>query len=224
MPARCTASTRASSLPEIDDGLDEIAANQRAIALLQRIQDDDPDLWRTITALPDGIRSALQLRSTNAANERHAQNTLAIEGSQTPLISPSTLEAIPSPFDDPREGETLVLLGAAGASGCYAVGSDLKPRPISPAQFIAAAECSPDTPAQPLPEGTNERVMGGVRRVPERLSKTAGQGQKDAGHQGPPLRVAGNSASLCARPTRAIRSSSGSKCSGESSWARCPSK
>ena len=52
-------------LPELDDGLDDLAANQRAIALLQRIQEDDPDLWRTITSLPDGIRSALgsQVRS-----------------------------------------------------------------------------------------------------------------------------------------------------------------
>ena len=165
-------------LPEIDDGLDEIAANQRAIALLQRIQDDDPDLWRTITALPDGIRSALHRRSTNASNERHAQNTLAIEGSQTPLISPSTLEAIPSPFDDPREGETLVLLGAAGVTGCYAVGSDLKPRPISPAQFIAAAECSPDTPAQSLPEGTNERVMAAFDEFQTDFQKRLGRARR----------------------------------------------
>ena len=64
-----------------------------------------------------------------------------------------------SPFDDPRAGETLVLLSAGGISNCYAVGEDLLPRAISPAQFVAAAECAPDTPSQPLPEGTNERVM-----------------------------------------------------------------
>ena len=45
-------------LPEIDDGLDEVAANQRAVTLLQRIQDEGQALWRTITTLPDGIRSA----------------------------------------------------------------------------------------------------------------------------------------------------------------------
>ena len=45
-------------LPDLNDGLDDVAANQRAIALLQRIQQDDPELWRTITTLPDGIRSA----------------------------------------------------------------------------------------------------------------------------------------------------------------------
>ena len=74
-------------------------------------------------------------------------------------MSPATLADIPSPFDDPRPGETLVLLGAGGVKNCYAVGSDLQPRSISPAQFIAAAECEAETPAAPLPEDTNERVM-----------------------------------------------------------------
>ena len=148
-------------LPEIDDGLDEVAANQRAVALLQRILDDDPKLWRTITTLPDGIRSALQvgLVQADAVDESYAQNVLAIEGSQAPLISPSLQAAVPSPFDDPRQGETLVLLSAAGIPGCYAVGANLNPRPISPAQFIAAAKCDENTPAEPLPEATNERVM-----------------------------------------------------------------
>ena len=155
-------------MPEIDDGLDEVAANQRAVSLLQRIQEEDPELWRTITALPDGIRSALAARSSpaQAANDSYAQNVLAIEGAQAPLLSPSTLESVPSsPFDDPVAGETLVLLSAGGARGaggisnCYAVGPDLQPRPISPAQFVAAAECGPTTPAETLPKGTNERVM-----------------------------------------------------------------
>ena len=148
-------------LPEIDDGLDEVAANQRAMTLLQRIEDDDPELWRTITALPDGIRSALRIATgeTGEANERYAQNVLPVEGSQAPLMSPTTLASTPSAFDDPSQGETLVLLGAGGVRGCYAVGSDLQPRPISPAQLIAAAECRPDTPAEPLPSDTNERVM-----------------------------------------------------------------
>ena len=148
-------------LPEIDDSLDEVAANQRAITLLQRIQDDDPDLWQTITELPDGIRSALRLGAVQAeaSNASYAQNVLAIEGSQVPLMSPTTLATIPSPFDDPRQGETLVLLSAGGVRSCYAVGSDLQPRPISPAQLIAAAECGPDTPAERLPADTNERVM-----------------------------------------------------------------
>jgi len=74
-------------------------------------------------------------------------------------MSPASLESISSPFDDPGPDETLVLLGAGDVHGCYAVGSDLEPRAISPAQLIAAAECDEKTPAQPLPKGTNERVM-----------------------------------------------------------------
>ena len=148
-------------LPELDDGLDEVAANQRAITLLQRIQEDDPELWRTITNLPDGIRSAVQRQSAQSEElaESYAQNVLPVEGSQAPLMSPTALASIPSPFDDPRKGETLALLSAGGVRGCYAVGSDLQPRPISPAQLIAAVECLPTTPARPLPKGTNERVM-----------------------------------------------------------------
>ena len=53
----------------------------------------------------------------------------------------------------------MVLLSAGGVQSCYAVDSDLQPRAISPAQLIAAAECSPDTPSRPLPKDTNERVM-----------------------------------------------------------------
>ena len=149
------------TLPEMDDGLDEVAANQRAITLLQRIQEDDPDLWRTITHLPDGIRSALSARTQqpSAVNDRYAQNVLAVEGAQAPLISPATMASISSPFDDPRQGETLVLLSAGGVRSCYAVGSGVEPRALSPAQLIAAAECSPNTSAQQLPTDTNERVM-----------------------------------------------------------------
>ena len=148
-------------LPEIDDGLDEVAANQRAITLLQRIQDNDPELWQIITNLPDGIRSALLARASQPeeTDESYAQNVLEIEGSQAPLMSPTTLSSVPSPFDDPRRGETLVLLSAGGVKSCYAVDEELQPRPISPAQLIAAAECGPDTPAEQLPADTNERVM-----------------------------------------------------------------
>ena len=66
----------------MDDGLDEVAANQRAITLLQRIQEDDPDLWQTVTGLPDGIRSALSARieQPTPSNESYAQNVLRIEG------------------------------------------------------------------------------------------------------------------------------------------------
>ena len=49
-------------MSEEDDGLDEVAANQRAVALLQQIQRDKPELWQKITELPDGIRSAFKSR------------------------------------------------------------------------------------------------------------------------------------------------------------------
>ena len=148
-------------LPELDDGLDEVAANQRAATLLQRIQDEDPDLWRKITALPDGIRSALTVRkaSEDTTPDQYVQGPMDIEGMQTPLIGTATRTPARSPFDDPRPGETIVLLSSAGVPGCYAVDDNLMPRAISPAQFIVAAECRPDMPAEPLPAHTNERVM-----------------------------------------------------------------
>ncbi len=115
-------------MPELDDALDEVAANQRAIALLQSIRSNDPDLWRTITELPDGIRSALTCTSGGNADEA------------------------------PQSDETIIMLAASDAVRCYAVGNDLKPRLVRAAQFVAAAECEPDTPTRPLPENTNARV------------------------------------------------------------------
>ena len=125
-------------LPDIDDGLDEIAAHQRAVSLLQRIQDDDPDLWKTITELPDGIRSALRVSddSIKSDGDVHLQDAFAIEGVQMTLASPGDSASAASPFDAPRAGETLVLLSVGEVKGCYAVASDLKPRPISPSQFV----------------------------------------------------------------------------------------
>ena len=118
-------------MPEAEDGLDEVAANQRAIALLQRIQDSDPDLWKTITNLPDGIRSALSAGPHRADDGSRAirgiegsQTTLVIEGSQAPLMSSSAGDSMPSPFDEPGPGETLVLLSEGGVKGCYAVAVD----------------------------------------------------------------------------------------------------
>ena len=167
-------------LPELDDALDEVAANQRAIALLQRIQQDDPDLWHTITALPDGIRSALAVRSAHAeaGDDSYAQNVLPIEGAQAPLMSPVAMNPGTSPLDDPREGETLVLLSAGGISNCYAVGEDLLPRAISPGQFVAAAECAPGTPAQPLPVGTNERVMAAFQTFRTDFQRRLGRARR----------------------------------------------
>ena len=126
-------------MPEEDDGLDEVATNQRGAAILQRIRDNDPDLWQKVIGLPDGIRSAL---TVSLASEDTGSRAL-----------------MPSPFDNPRSGETIVLVESAGVRACYAVDDHLVPRPISTAQFISAAECEPDTPTHPLPQKTNERVM-----------------------------------------------------------------
>ena len=168
------------TLPEMDDGLDEVAANQRAITLLQRIQEDDPDLWQTVTGLPDGIRSALSARTEQPtpSNESYAQNVLRIEGSQAPLMTPATMASASSPFDDPRQGETLVLLSAGGVRSCYAVGSDLEARSVSPAQLVAAAECKPDTPAQPMPSDTNERVMAGFEAFSTDFQRRLGRARR----------------------------------------------
>lgn len=50
-------------LPDEDDLLEEVATFQRGISLLQQLQRDDPELWKTVTELPDGIRSALPSRA-----------------------------------------------------------------------------------------------------------------------------------------------------------------
>ena len=135
-------------LPELDDALDEVAANQRAIALLQNIRSNNPDLWRTITELPDGIRSALTCSGGGNAE------------------------------DAPQAGETMVMLAASGAVRCYAVGDDLTPRPIRAAQFVAAAECEPDAPTQPLPENTNARVNAAAEAFSNDLSRMLGTARR----------------------------------------------
>ena len=171
-------------MPEGEDALDEVATNQRAIALLQRIYEDDPDLWTTIENLPDGIRSALAVKSVGDADEvesiEGSQATLEIEGAQMPLMSPTSIHAARlSPFDEPGPGETLVLLASGDVKGCYAVSTDgdgnPQPRPISPAQFISAAECDPSTPAESLRKDTNERVMAAFDVFRSDLSKRLGR-------------------------------------------------
>lgn len=171
---------RDKALPDLDDGLDEVAANQRAIALLQRIRDADPDLWAEVEALPDGIRSALQsprhpARETAAIHGgQPAPETHGVHGAQQPLTAPGASPAGPSPYDEPIAGETLVLLADGSLKSCYAVGSDLTPRPITPAQFASAAECPPDELAQRLPPDTNARVMAAVAVFKADMSRRLG--------------------------------------------------
>ena len=131
-------------MPELDDMLDEVAANQRAIALLQNIRSNDPDLWRTITELPDGIRSALTCSKGGNVD------------------------------DAPQSGETLVMMATSDAVRCYAVAENLVPRAIGTGQFVTAAECGPDTPTAPLPENTNERVNAASEAFRNDISRMLG--------------------------------------------------
>ena len=103
-----------------------------------------PTLWRKITELPDGIRSALTCAQGGDSN------------------------------DAPQAGETMVMLAASDAVRCYAVDDDIAPRPIRSAQLVSAAECEPDTPVQPLPENTNARVSAAADAFSGDLSRMLG--------------------------------------------------
>lgn len=79
-------------LPDPNDELDEVSAAQQAQSRLQLIQRDDPELWKTITGLPDGIRSALKARSisgnTDASEDYDfVQAPLQMEGAQMPMTA-----------------------------------------------------------------------------------------------------------------------------------------
>ena len=168
-------------MPELDEGFDELSVNQRAISLLQRIQEEDEELWRTIQNLPDGIRSALTVAEAGdvAPEDSFVQSAMEIDGSQIPFAqTASTFVATASHFDDPKPGETLVLLDSDGTKGTYAVGDELQPRIISAAQFIEAAQCELDTPAQSLPERTNERVMAAYDQFKRDLSRRLGRSRQ----------------------------------------------
>jgi superfamily II DNA or RNA helicase len=172
-------------LPEIDDGLDDVASHQLGVALLQRIQTDDPELWETIENLPDGIRSALVVQVPSSEQpiddveaERFAQAVQEIDGAQIPLISSAEQADLVSPFDDPRPGESIVLVKAGDLAEAYAVTQSLEVRRITAAQFVSAAECEPDTPAQSLPENTNERVMSAVAQFRADKSRRLGRARR----------------------------------------------
>lgn len=160
-------------LPDLDDGLDDVSIQQRAAALLQRIRHDDPELWTLITNLPDGIRAAV------VAGPSGADDVTPVVDSQPALLSPQNLSQLnPSPFEDPRPGESLVLLSAGRVRGCYAVGSALNPRQISPAQFAVAAECDPDEALLPLPADTNRRVMAAYKAFQQSSGSRLGMARR----------------------------------------------
>jgi hypothetical protein len=174
-------------LPEIDDGLDDVAAHQQGVAILQRIQEINEDLWETITHLPDGIRSALVIQSklgdepedTEDA-QRFAQSVLELDGAQIPLISSAEQAELLTPFDEPQINETIILLKSGDLPEAYAVNDKLEVRRITAAQFIRAAECEPNTSASELPAKTNERVMAAVAQFrldrASRLGRTRRRG------------------------------------------------
>ena len=137
------------TLPELDDEFDELTVNQRAISLLQRIRDTEPDLWKTIIELPDGIRSALTIQGNSAPGA-----------------------------DQPRAGESIVMMATTDTVRCYSVGDDLAPRPIRSAQFVSAAECPPGMQPQPLPRTTNRRVNAASELFQQDLSRILGSNRR----------------------------------------------
>lgn len=149
-------------LAEQDDVLDEVAAFQRGVSLLQKLQQENPQIWHTITRLPDGIRSALPARAPSTEDRAiiDFQQRFAFDTVQLPLVSPRQEAGLPlGAHDEPQPGETVVLFKHGERPTSYAVGSDLSPRRLSPGQLLAALECAPDTPASPLPPDTNARIM-----------------------------------------------------------------
>ena len=170
-------------LPDDDDALDDIAAHQVGVALLQQLQQEDPTLWETITNLPDGIRAAKPVKqkapeAEDAEGQRYTQQVLEIEGAQMPMMTPEQEQGIESPFDDPRPDESVVLLSAPGVVWSYGVDDRLIPRSITPSQLIAALQCDPSTPGQKLPEKHNDRVMAGYRQFRQNAEHRLGRSRR----------------------------------------------
>ena len=140
------------ALPEDEDEFDELTANQRAIALLQHIKNNDPILWKTITELPDGIRSALPCRTDQAPG-----------------------------LNKPQAGQTIVMMATEDSTRCYAVGDDLTPNPVRAAQFVAAAECLPSAQPEPLPGNTNQRVNAASELFQQDLTRILGNQRRRTG-------------------------------------------
>lgn len=166
-----------------DDSVDDVAAHQVGVALLQQLQQEDPTLWETITNLPDGIRAAKPAKQKvpeveDAEGQRYIQQVLEIEGAQMPMMTPSQEQGIESPFDDPRPDESVVLLSAAGVVWSYAVDDRLIPRSITPSQLIAALECDPSTPGHKLPKKHNDRVMAGYRKFRQDAERRLGKSRR----------------------------------------------
>jgi hypothetical protein len=153
------------------------------LALLQKLEKDDPDLWDVITNLPDGIRSAMaaKTRKKDAVSEdrsRFIQDVMKLDEAQLPLTTPSQEVGILHEFANPRTGETVAVFKSGDHSGIYAVGEDLKPRNITAGQLLAAIECEPDEPVKPLRSDTNERVMAGYGAYKNELASRIGRARE----------------------------------------------
>jgi HKD family nuclease/superfamily II DNA or RNA helicase len=149
-----------NKLPEQDDTLDEVAAHQRGIALLQGIQQNNPELWRVITTLPDGIRSALPAPEPPTVDQAIVEFQHSFGRSvQRPLTIPVRETGVRSLLDELGRDETVVLLKEGDRAMGYVVGADLQPRPLSPGALLTAMECAPNTAPRPLSTDSNSRVM-----------------------------------------------------------------
>lgn len=162
-----------------DDPLDDVAAHQRGVALLQQIERSNPDLWSLVTTLPDGIRAAVTLppHPQDARLERFVEAASA-DVVQIPLTSPTQEAGVPMAMDAPAPGDTVVLLEQGNVRLGYAAGSDSQPRHITPSQLVRAVACEPDTPAEPLSPDTNRRVMAAVERARRDLDMRLGEDRR----------------------------------------------
>jgi superfamily II DNA or RNA helicase/HKD family nuclease len=168
-----------------DDGdggiLDEVASFQRGIALLQKLEQEDPDLWATITNLPDGIRSAIRSRVVDAETterSRFIQRAMEIDGAQIPLTTVQQGAGVRNPFEDPQPGESVALFKTGDHVGTYAMGSDRRTRSISAGQLLASVECEPGEPMARPPDDTNERVMAAYGQYREDYASRLGRARR----------------------------------------------
>jgi hypothetical protein len=97
---------------------------------------------------------------------------------QLSLGTPLYQESITTPLNEPKVGETLVLLEHGGVPFAYAVGADRQPRHITPSQLLKALECDAEAPAQPLPADTNRRVMAAFERARQDVESRLGRDRR----------------------------------------------
>ncbi len=135
-------------LPEEgEDALDEVAAHQRGIALLQNIQQQDPALWHAITELPDGIRAALAAPEPPTVEQTLIDFQLSFERpAQLPLTIPIQEVGVRSPLEAPGRDETVALLKEGGAAR-----SPTRSGPTYSRAHSRPASCWRRWSARPLP-------------------------------------------------------------------------